>query len=90
MYLISSHLSQQDSTFEFERKRNRPQRYDRISTEQVLQAIPKITKVKATREADHIKKRFVDIPFCNLLHEVIFEVIKRCFHMRPCVLMHLR
>ncbi|KAJ4781648.1 60S ribosomal protein L24 [Rhynchospora pubera] len=47
----------QDSTFEFERKRNRPQRYDRINTEKVLQAIPKISKVKATREKDHITKR---------------------------------
>ncbi|XP_078165788.1 putative ribosome biogenesis protein RLP24 [Carex rostrata] len=46
-----------DSTFEFERKRNRPLRYDRINTEKVLQAIPKISKVKAKREADHITNR---------------------------------
>uniref|UniRef100_A0A6P4AWP4 probable ribosome biogenesis protein RLP24 n=1 Tax=Ziziphus jujuba TaxID=326968 RepID=A0A6P4AWP4_ZIZJJ len=47
----------QDSTFEFERKRNRPERYDRNLTENTLKAIKKIDKVRATREAKHIERR---------------------------------
>ncbi|XP_010278219.1 PREDICTED: probable ribosome biogenesis protein RLP24 [Nelumbo nucifera] len=43
----------QDSTFEFERKRNRPERYDRNLTENTLKAIKKIDKVRVDREARH-------------------------------------
>ncbi|GAA0143149.1 ribosomal protein [Lithospermum erythrorhizon] len=47
----------QDSTFEFERKRNRPEKYDRNLTADVLTAIKKIDKVRSTRSAQHIKTR---------------------------------
>ncbi|KAG8378011.1 hypothetical protein BUALT_Bualt08G0093700 [Buddleja alternifolia] len=47
----------QDATFEFERKRNRPERYDRNVTENTLRAIKKIDKVRVDREARHIAKR---------------------------------
>ncbi|KAJ0230929.1 hypothetical protein HA466_0304630 [Hirschfeldia incana] len=47
----------QDKTFEFEKKRNRPERYDRNVTEDTLKAIKKIDKIRSTREADHISKR---------------------------------
>uniref|UniRef100_A0A7N0V4A5 TRASH domain-containing protein n=1 Tax=Kalanchoe fedtschenkoi TaxID=63787 RepID=A0A7N0V4A5_KALFE len=47
----------QDSTFEFERKRNRPERYDRNLTENTLKAIKKIDKVRVDREARHHKLR---------------------------------
>ncbi|XP_038903115.1 probable ribosome biogenesis protein RLP24 [Benincasa hispida] len=47
----------QDSTFEFERKRNRPERYDRNLTEETLKAIRKIDKVRADRESRHIARR---------------------------------
>ncbi|XP_057520175.1 probable ribosome biogenesis protein RLP24 [Amaranthus tricolor] len=47
----------QDSTFEFERKRNRPERYDRTLAENTLKAIKIIDKVKNTREKRHIEKR---------------------------------
>ncbi|CAO2814675.1 unnamed protein product [Amaranthus hypochondriacus] len=47
----------QDSTFEFERKRNRPERYDRTLAENTLKAIKIIDKVKSTREKRHIEKR---------------------------------
>ncbi|XP_034687510.1 probable ribosome biogenesis protein RLP24 [Vitis riparia] len=43
----------QDSTFEFERKRNRPERYDRNVAENTLKAIKKIDKVRVDREARH-------------------------------------
>lgn len=43
----------QDSTFEFERKRNRPERYDRNLTEEVLKAIPKIAKIQVSRAESH-------------------------------------
>ncbi|PON36348.1 Ribosome biogenesis protein RLP [Parasponia andersonii] len=49
----------QDSTFEFERKRNRPERYDRNVTENTLKAMKKIYKVRAVREFSHIVKRRV-------------------------------
>lgn len=47
----------QDATFEFERKRNRPERYDRNVTEQTLKAIPLITKIRQERQIIHIAKR---------------------------------
>ncbi|KAL0002498.1 hypothetical protein SO802_016279 [Lithocarpus litseifolius] len=47
----------QDSTFEFERKRNRPERYDRNLTENTLKAIKTIDKVRSRREAKHIETR---------------------------------
>ncbi|VVB05870.1 unnamed protein product [Arabis nemorensis] len=47
----------QDKTFEFEKKRNRPERYDRNVTEDTLMAIKKIDKIRTRREAEHINKR---------------------------------
>ncbi|KAG6490262.1 probable ribosome biogenesis protein RLP24 [Zingiber officinale] len=47
-----------DSTFELERKRNRPERYDRNVTEKTLQAIKKIDKIRVAREARHHAMRF--------------------------------
>ncbi|KAG5566582.1 hypothetical protein RHGRI_002213 [Rhododendron griersonianum] len=47
----------QDSTFEFERKRNRPERYDRNLAENTLKAIKKIVKVRSEREARHHTRR---------------------------------
>ncbi|MED6180617.1 hypothetical protein PIB30_011919 [Stylosanthes scabra] len=47
----------QDSTFEFERKRNKSERYDRNLAENVLKAIPKIDKIRLTREERHHKNR---------------------------------
>ncbi|GMN29042.1 hypothetical protein TIFTF001_002280 [Ficus carica] len=48
----------QDSTFEFERKRNRPERYDRNITENTLKAIKKISKIRHDRAEKHITERF--------------------------------
>uniref|UniRef100_K7LI15 TRASH domain-containing protein n=1 Tax=Glycine max TaxID=3847 RepID=K7LI15_SOYBN len=48
-----------DSTFEFERKRNRPERYDRNLAENVLKAIPKIDKIRVSREERHHKNNLV-------------------------------
>uniref|UniRef100_A0A0A9AMT7 Ribosome biogenesis protein RLP24 n=1 Tax=Arundo donax TaxID=35708 RepID=A0A0A9AMT7_ARUDO len=47
----------QDTTFEFERKRNRPERYDRNVTEQTLKAIPVIVKTRHERLKKHITDR---------------------------------
>uniref|UniRef100_A0A2P2JUJ5 TRASH domain-containing protein n=1 Tax=Rhizophora mucronata TaxID=61149 RepID=A0A2P2JUJ5_RHIMU len=47
----------QDSTFEFERKRNRPERYDRNLAENTLKAIKTIDKVRSERAAKHIERR---------------------------------
>ncbi|URE33486.1 Ribosome biogenesis protein [Musa troglodytarum] len=47
----------QDSTFEFERRRNRPERYDRNVTEMTLKAIKKIDKIRVDREVRHHKMR---------------------------------
>ncbi|KNA05239.1 hypothetical protein SOVF_191580 [Spinacia oleracea] len=47
----------QDSTFEFERKRNRPERYDRTLAEKTLSAIKTIDKVRTSRSESHIKNR---------------------------------
>ncbi|XLS75442.1 hypothetical protein HN51_032307, partial [Arachis hypogaea] len=45
----------QDSTFEFERKPNRLERYDRNLAENILKAIPKIEKIRVIREERHHK-----------------------------------
>ncbi|KAL9225605.1 hypothetical protein vseg_001510 [Gypsophila vaccaria] len=47
----------QDTTFEFERKRNRPEKYDRNKTQELLKAIPVISKIRNAREQKHIGKR---------------------------------
>ncbi|WCJ32717.1 Ribosome biogenesis protein rlp24 [Euphorbia peplus] len=47
----------EDTTFEFERKRNRPERYDRNLAENTLKAIKKIDKIRTERNAKHIEKR---------------------------------
>ncbi|GAB4859736.1 hypothetical protein Ancab_011215 [Ancistrocladus abbreviatus] len=47
----------QDSTFEFERKRNRPERYDRNLAENTLKAIKTIDKVRSARQDRHHDKR---------------------------------
>lgn len=61
----------QDSTFEFERKRNRPERYDRNVAENTLTAIKKIVKVRVDREARHHKQRFIF--FSNLCFKRIIS-----------------
>ncbi|XP_074285757.1 putative ribosome biogenesis protein RLP24 [Silene latifolia] len=48
----------QDTTFDFERKRNRPERYDRNKMHETLKAIPIIAKVRSGRQKSHIEKRF--------------------------------
>ncbi|XP_024008852.1 probable ribosome biogenesis protein RLP24 isoform X2 [Eutrema salsugineum] len=47
----------QDKTFEFEKKRNRPERYDRNVTENTLTAIKKIDKIRSARASKYIEKR---------------------------------
>lgn len=47
----------QDTTFEFERKRNRPERYDRNLAEKTLKAIGTIDKIRHRRSESHIKNR---------------------------------
>ncbi|KAM3339409.1 hypothetical protein P3S68_029278 [Capsicum galapagoense] len=47
----------QDSTIEFERKCNRPERYERNVTENTLRAIKKIDKIRVDRDERHIAKR---------------------------------
>ncbi|KAL1225233.1 putative ribosome biogenesis protein RLP24 [Cardamine amara subsp. amara] len=46
-----------DTTFEFEKKRNRPERYDRNVTENTLLAIKKIVKIRDDRATKHIQNR---------------------------------
>ncbi|PIA30642.1 hypothetical protein AQUCO_05400023v1 [Aquilegia coerulea] len=46
-----------DSTFEFERKRNRPERYDRNLVENTLKAIKKIDKIRTDRGIAFIDNR---------------------------------
>jgi len=48
-----------DSTFEFEKRRNRPVKYDREKMATTLQAMKKVAEVKEKRERNFIKKRLV-------------------------------
>jgi large subunit ribosomal protein L24e len=43
-------LLSQDATFEFERKRNRPERYDRNVVENTVKAMKKIEEIRLKRE----------------------------------------
>ena len=61
----------QDSTFEFERKRNRPERYDRNLAENTLKAIKKIDKVRVDREARHHALRF--IIFASIIYQKLWD-----------------
>ena len=58
----------QDSTFEFERWRHRPHKYDRNVTEDTLKAIKKIDKIRMDRESRHIARRLKipSIPICYM------------------------
>jgi large subunit ribosomal protein L24e len=47
----------QDATFELERKRNRPERYDRNVVEQTVKAMKKISEVREKRESRFWEKR---------------------------------
>lgn len=49
MLIFFLHCSK-DSTFEFERKRNRLERYDRNLAESTLKVIKKIDKIRVARE----------------------------------------
>ncbi|GAQ85903.1 60S ribosomal protein L24 homolog [Klebsormidium nitens] len=46
-----------DATFELERKRNRPERYDRNVVEQTVKAMKKIAEVREKRESRFWEKR---------------------------------
>eukprot|EP00245_Coleochaete_scutata_P007773 TRINITY_DN23534_c0_g1_i1.p2 TRINITY_DN23534_c0_g1~~TRINITY_DN23534_c0_g1_i1.p2 ORF type:complete len:170 (+),score=51.96 TRINITY_DN23534_c0_g1_i1:127-636(+) len=46
-----------DATFEFERKRNRPERYDRNLVEQTMVAMKKIEEVRVKRQAKFWENR---------------------------------
>jgi large subunit ribosomal protein L24e len=47
----------QDATFEFERRRNRPERYNREVVEQTLKAMKKIDEVRVQRESKFWESR---------------------------------
>ncbi|CAM6103699.1 unnamed protein product [Calypogeia fissa] len=47
----------QDTTFELERRRNRPERYDRTVVEQTIKAIKKIEEVRVKRESKFWESR---------------------------------
>lgn len=48
-----------DSSFAFERRRNRVEKYDREVVANTLRAIPAIDKIKTTRQKDFYKARMV-------------------------------
>ncbi|RYR46669.1 probable ribosome biogenesis protein RLP24 [Arachis hypogaea] len=61
----------QDSTFEFERKRNKLERYDINLAENVFKVIPNIDKIRVTREERHHKNR-------SLLESSIMYIVWIC------------
>ncbi|XP_057791525.1 probable ribosome biogenesis protein RLP24 isoform X1 [Salvia miltiorrhiza] len=76
----------QDSTFEFERKRNRPERYDRNVTENTLKAIKKIDKVRVDREHRHHTKRltFSSLYCCNICDlDQLLTCFEKMDRMKP-------
>ncbi|RYR60619.1 hypothetical protein Ahy_A04g017672 isoform A [Arachis hypogaea] len=57
-----------DSTFEFERKQNKLERYDRNFAENVFKAIPKIDKTRITRDERYHKNSLVKAPLALQQH----------------------
>lgn len=49
-----------DSTFEFEKRRNRPVKYNRELMGQTLQAMQKVTAIQTARELRHFAARMQD------------------------------
>lgn len=49
-----------DSTFEFEKRRNRPVKYDRNLMGQTLQAMQKVNAIQTAREERHFAARMKD------------------------------
>ncbi|XP_057441759.1 probable ribosome biogenesis protein RLP24 [Lotus japonicus] len=69
-----------DLTFEFEKKRNRPEKYDRNVKEDVLKAISKIAKIRATREETHHKKISIQSDYAKpeglvLVHKELSSIL---------------
>lgn len=48
----------EDATFEMERRRNRPEKYDREVVHKTVQAMKKVTDIRTTRQERHHEKRF--------------------------------
>jgi large subunit ribosomal protein L24e len=49
----------QDSTLEFEKRRNRPVKYDRDLVRHTLQAMKRVDEIKGAREKSFYRQRFV-------------------------------
>lgn len=69
----------QDATFEFERRRNRPERYNREVVEQTLKAMKKIDEVRVQREAKFWESR-CDLVILNSKLHVNFVSLSRNAH----------
>ncbi len=50
-----------DSTFDFEKLRNRPVKYDRDLVGNTIKAIERVQEIKETRQARFLKNRFKDV-----------------------------
>ena len=50
-----------DSTFEFEKKRNEPIKYNRDLVVETVRAMKKVSAIKERRETDFWKMRFLSI-----------------------------
>lgn len=61
---MSNHVSKfQDSTIDFEKRRNVPVRYDRGLVQTTIKAMKRIGEIKARRERAFFKNRFVHTNF---------------------------
>lgn len=47
----------EDATFEMERRRNRPEKYDREIVHKTVQAMKKVNEIRAARQDRHYEKR---------------------------------
>lgn len=78
----------QDTTFEFERRRNRPERYNRDLVDQTLNAIKKIEEVRGKRESKFWESRLVACIFHLVLGQFIHtfaahNTTKHCLELSP-------
>eukprot|EP00232_Nephroselmis_pyriformis_P026666 CAMPEP_0182857546 /NCGR_PEP_ID=MMETSP0034_2-20130328/3114_1 /TAXON_ID=156128 /ORGANISM="Nephroselmis pyriformis, Strain CCMP717" /LENGTH=124 /DNA_ID=CAMNT_0024988791 /DNA_START=197 /DNA_END=571 /DNA_ORIENTATION=- len=68
-----------DSTFEFERRRNRPEKYDRNLMAKTLKAIKKVEEVRITRQSKFYDNRMKGKKARDV--EAAKEVIEKEIHL---------
>ena len=70
-----------DTTFDFERRRNIPTRYNRDVMASTLKAMQRVQEIKNDREERYYENRYGLLRYCR--NFALTDVDSSCFSMRP-------